>query len=245
MAKTIAGSPARRSSLRTCPTSRRTPESTSLRQIGGAFRRVYAIRKTHSGPWMSRWAGSRVGRGTGAFFPGPRAGGGSCWARGSRRCWRGRHRRSPALPEPGQNRARRTTEEKAASPPCRRAACWLRRPGGRGPGRGRARRRARVAPAWVMTGTAVTGAAAGLMGGAGTSSDSACGEVGFRARGTRSGVLQPLLEIARLRLLLSEPLESADGRGILWLPDRKGPRSATRQVDLDVFRRRRLPPFGG
>jgi superfamily II DNA or RNA helicase len=49
-----------------------------------------------------------------------------------------------------------------------------------------------------------------------------------------SRALQPLLEIARLRLLLSGTLERADGRGILWLPYRMGPRSATRQVDLDA-----------
>jgi len=44
--------------------------------------------------------------------------------------------------------------------------------------------------------------------------------------------LQPLLETARLRLLLSGTLERADGRGILWLPYRQGPRAATREVDL-------------
>ena len=47
-----------------------------------------------------------------------------------------------------------------------------------------------------------------------------------------SRALQPLLETARLRLLLSGTLERADGRGILWLPYRAGPRSATREVDL-------------
>ncbi len=46
--------------------------------------------------------------------------------------------------------------------------------------------------------------------------------------------LQPLLETARLRLLLSGTLERADGRGILWLPYRPGPRSATREVDLQA-----------
>jgi superfamily II DNA or RNA helicase len=49
-----------------------------------------------------------------------------------------------------------------------------------------------------------------------------------------SRALLPLLEVARLRLLLSGTLERADGRGILWLPYRKGPRSATRQVDLEA-----------
>jgi superfamily II DNA or RNA helicase len=47
-----------------------------------------------------------------------------------------------------------------------------------------------------------------------------------------SRALQPLLETARLRLLLSGTLERADGRGILWLPYRAGPRAATREVDL-------------
>ena len=47
-----------------------------------------------------------------------------------------------------------------------------------------------------------------------------------------SRALLPLLETARLRLLLSGTLERADGRGILWLPYRPGPRSATREVDL-------------
>ena len=47
-----------------------------------------------------------------------------------------------------------------------------------------------------------------------------------------SRALLPLLESARLRLLLSGTLERTDGRGILWLPYRSGPRSATREVDL-------------
>ena len=46
-----------------------------------------------------------------------------------------------------------------------------------------------------------------------------------------SRALQPLLETARLRLLLSGTLERADGRGILWLPYRAGPRSQTREVE--------------
>src|SRR5579875_1264175 len=49
-----------------------------------------------------------------------------------------------------------------------------------------------------------------------------------------SRALLPLLESARLRLLLSGTLERTDGRGILWLPYRTGPRSATREVDLDA-----------
>ena len=49
-----------------------------------------------------------------------------------------------------------------------------------------------------------------------------------------SRALQPLLETAHLRLLLSGTLERADGRGILWLPYRPGPRSATREVDLQA-----------
>jgi hypothetical protein len=47
-----------------------------------------------------------------------------------------------------------------------------------------------------------------------------------------SRALLPLLECARLRLLLSGTLERADGRGILWLPYRRGPRRQTREVDL-------------
>lgn len=47
-----------------------------------------------------------------------------------------------------------------------------------------------------------------------------------------SRALLPLLESARLRLLLSGTLERADGRGILWLPYRRGTRGGTREVDL-------------
>ncbi len=47
-----------------------------------------------------------------------------------------------------------------------------------------------------------------------------------------SRALQPLLESARLRLLLSGTLQRADGRSILWLPYRSGPRAKTRQIDL-------------
>ena len=49
-----------------------------------------------------------------------------------------------------------------------------------------------------------------------------------------SRAILPLLELARVRLLLSGTLERADGRGILWLPYRQGPRSRTREVDLDA-----------
>ena len=47
-----------------------------------------------------------------------------------------------------------------------------------------------------------------------------------------SRALLPLLETARLRLLLSGTLQRADGRSILWLPYRTGPRMKTREVDL-------------
>ena len=49
-----------------------------------------------------------------------------------------------------------------------------------------------------------------------------------------SCALLPLLECAAVRLLLSGTLERADGRGILWLPYRKGPRARTREVALDA-----------
>ncbi len=55
--------------------------------------------------------------------------------------------------------------------------------------------------------------------------------VGDEAAGWSRAML-PLLETARLRLMLSGTLERADGRGILWLPYRAGPRAATREVDL-------------
>ncbi len=47
-----------------------------------------------------------------------------------------------------------------------------------------------------------------------------------------SRALLPLLEMATVRLFLSGTLERADGRGILWLPYRKGPRTNIREVDL-------------
>ncbi len=49
-----------------------------------------------------------------------------------------------------------------------------------------------------------------------------------------SQALLPLLETARLRLLLSGTLERADGRAILWLPYRQGPRSRTREIDFSA-----------
>ncbi|UFN47600.1 DEAD/DEAH box helicase family protein [Roseomonas sp. OT10] len=49
-----------------------------------------------------------------------------------------------------------------------------------------------------------------------------------------SAALLPLLECARVRLLLSGTLERADGRRILWLPYRRGARAATREVDLEA-----------
>ena len=49
-----------------------------------------------------------------------------------------------------------------------------------------------------------------------------------------SRAILPLLECAAVRLLLSGTLERADGRGILWLPYRKGPKAGTREVELDA-----------
>ncbi|WP_198383621.1 DEAD/DEAH box helicase family protein [Roseomonas sp. KE2513] len=49
-----------------------------------------------------------------------------------------------------------------------------------------------------------------------------------------SRAILPLLECARVRLLLSGTLERADGKGILWLPYRKGPKARTREVALDA-----------
>ena len=49
-----------------------------------------------------------------------------------------------------------------------------------------------------------------------------------------SSALLPLLECARVRLLLSGTLERADGRGILWLPYRAGRRNTVREVDLEA-----------
>ncbi len=47
-----------------------------------------------------------------------------------------------------------------------------------------------------------------------------------------SRALLPMLECASYRLLLSGTLERADGRAILWLPYRAGPKARTHQVDL-------------
>ncbi len=49
-----------------------------------------------------------------------------------------------------------------------------------------------------------------------------------------SQALLPLLECASVRLLLSGTLERADGRGILWLPYRRGPRLRTSEIDLNA-----------
>ena len=49
-----------------------------------------------------------------------------------------------------------------------------------------------------------------------------------------SRAILPLLECATVRLLLSGTLERADGKGILWLPYRKGPKARTREVELDA-----------
>ena len=49
-----------------------------------------------------------------------------------------------------------------------------------------------------------------------------------------SQALQPLFECAAYRLLLSGTLERADGKAILWLPYRKGPRTRTREVEFDA-----------
>src|SRR4051794_5524959 len=52
--------------------------------------------------------------------------------------------------------------------------------------------------------------------------------------GAWSRAILPLLECATARLLLSGTLERADGRGILWLPYRKGPKAKTREIALDA-----------
>ena len=49
-----------------------------------------------------------------------------------------------------------------------------------------------------------------------------------------SRALLPMLECARVRLLLSGTLERADGRAVLWLPYRAGPRPGTRRVDMEA-----------
>ena len=52
--------------------------------------------------------------------------------------------------------------------------------------------------------------------------------------GAWSRAIQPLLECASVRLLLSGRLERADGRGILWLPHRKSPEAKAREIALDA-----------
>ena len=47
-----------------------------------------------------------------------------------------------------------------------------------------------------------------------------------------SEAILPLLECARVRLLLSGTLERADGRRILWLPYKRGSKASSREVDL-------------
>ena len=49
-----------------------------------------------------------------------------------------------------------------------------------------------------------------------------------------SRALLPMLECASYRMLLSGTLERADGRAVLWLPYRPGPRPGTRRVDMDA-----------
>ena len=49
-----------------------------------------------------------------------------------------------------------------------------------------------------------------------------------------SRAILPLLELSRIRLLLSGTLERADGKAILWLPYRRGPRGGTREIDLEA-----------
>src|SRR4051794_14892338 len=49
-----------------------------------------------------------------------------------------------------------------------------------------------------------------------------------------SRAILPLLECAAVRLLLSGTLERADGKGILWLPYRRGPRIRTREIELNA-----------
>ena len=49
-----------------------------------------------------------------------------------------------------------------------------------------------------------------------------------------SYAMLPLLDCAAVRLLLSGTLERADGKRILWLPYRKGPKARTQEVALDA-----------
>jgi hypothetical protein len=49
-----------------------------------------------------------------------------------------------------------------------------------------------------------------------------------------SRAILPLLEVARIRLLLSGTLMRADGRAILWLPYRSGAMARTREVEVGL-----------
>lgn len=49
-----------------------------------------------------------------------------------------------------------------------------------------------------------------------------------------STAVLPLLECARIRILLSGTIERADGRKILWLPYRRGQRASQAEIDLDA-----------
>lgn len=49
-----------------------------------------------------------------------------------------------------------------------------------------------------------------------------------------SAAILPLLECSKIRLLLSGTLERADGKGILWLPYKKGEKARTREIDMDA-----------
>ncbi len=59
-------------------------------------------------------------------------------------------------------------------------------------------------------------------------------EIGEDPASAWSRAILPLLECAAVRLLLSGTLERADGRGILWLPYRKGSKARTREIALDA-----------
>lgn len=60
------------------------------------------------------------------------------------------------------------------------------------------------------------------------------GSGGAREEAAWSRAILPLLELAKVRLLLSGTLERADGKAILWLPYRGGPRGGTREIDLEA-----------
>ena len=67
-------------------------------------------------------------------------------------------------------------------------------------------------------------------------SSSQLSEIGEDPASASSRAILPLLECAAVRLLLSGTLERADGRGILWLPYRKGSKARTRLSWLDAGR---------